>query len=241
MRKYFYPRTPCGVRRQSIHFPDGNIPFLSTYPVRGTTWGFDGEGQCIVISIHVPRAGYDGLSSVDSSSHRYFYPRTPCGVRLHINEPLQHIVVISIHVPRAGYDLTKTGTNMTFKKFLSTYPVRGTTRLRGAQRQIPRHFYPRTPCGVRLSVRLSYDIIQKISIHVPRAGYDQQGNDAGLERYVFLSTYPVRGTTTKTAEESIRSVISIHVPRAGYDLILRYYSRIASKFLSTYPVRGTTL
>ena len=58
---------------------------------------------------------------------------------------------ISIHVPRAGYDGTSTYANKDALKFLSTYPVRGTTH-----RLID---YPR-------------DL--DISIHVPRAGYDQK-------------------------------------------------------------------
>ena len=61
---------------------------------------------------------------------------------------------------------------MSLTKFLSTYPVRGTTLLSG------------------------YNISQiVISIHVPRAGYDRDGAIGDLEDEVFLSTYPVRGTT----------------------------------------------
>ena len=102
---------------------------------------------------------------------------------------------ISIHVPRAGYDTVYGDVQSTTEVFLSTYPVRGTTAspssffhaisflstypVRGTTWMASRrgfstlYFYPRTPCGVRLSRAV-----------------------CGWSRTVFLSTYPVRGTTT---------------------------------------------
>ena len=57
----------------------------------------------------------------------------------------------------------------------------------------------------------------KISIHVPRAGYDPGAlSDKGIEK-IFLSTYPVRGTTARPGVDVESRDISIHVPRAGYD------------------------
>ena len=79
----------------------------------------------------------------------YFYPRTPCGVRLFTG-----------------------GSYVPLMKFLSTYPVRGTTPLSGRYGKREEHFYPRTPCGVRL------DLAGKL-----------------VSTGAFLSTYPVRGTT----------------------------------------------
>ena len=58
---------------------------------------------------------------------------------------------------------------------------------------------------------------------------------------VFLSTYPVRGTTAKHRLNKRRWDISIHVPRAGYDGGFKSLLPRQTKFLSTYPVRGTTL
>ena len=57
-----------------------------------------------------------------------------------------------------------------------------------------------------------------ISIHVPRAGYDSKARLVKTERKVFLSTYPVRGTTADL--EQLAGELPV--------------------FLSTYPVRGTT-
>ena len=170
-RRYFYPRTPCGVRPQHKRIVQAAAAFLSTYPVRGTT---DSNGYSYgfqIISIHVPRAGYDRERQCPGAYLRDFYPRTPCGVRL-----------------------AKLGTTVSTVKFLSTYPVRGTTcpGCRKSSRSL--YFYPRTPCGVR-----------------PRT--PQQSATARE----FLSTYPVRGTTGHRCVCPRRHGISIHVPRAGYD------------------------
>ena len=102
------------------------------------------------ISIHVPRAGYDADQGAGGAE---------CG--------------ISIHVPRAGYDSKRCFHVTPTLLFLSTYPVRGTTRLRVLRVLPDGHFYPRTPCGVRLKNKADYDAYRAISIHVPRAGYDR--------------------------------------------------------------------
>ncbi len=101
-----------------------------------------------------------------------------------------------------------------------------------------------------------------ISIHVPRAGYDFTSTWNCVNSFVFLSTYPVRGTTsvaaypepgtaflstypvrgttTEGAENGWNPCISIHVPRAGYDMYFQNCHTLDELFLSTYPVRGTT-
>ena len=103
--------------------------------------------------------------------------------------------MISIHVPRAGYD----------SAFLPwIHPTK--------------YFYPRTPCGVRPVHRRAHAANHEISIHVPRAGYDIIHSAGVFQNPVFLSTYPVRGTT----------------------LLWRCEQCGETLFLSTYPVRGTT-
>ena len=146
---HFYPRTPCGVRRNppilKFHFGI----FLSTYPVRGTTADVAGFVRGEGISIHVPRAGYDGRAGILRGRQRHFYPRTPCGVRQLNRGRGGPKGCISIHVPRAGYDMPVCVLPLCPLLFLSTYPVRGTTRRWLARLQWSKYFYPRTPCGVR--------------------------------------------------------------------------------------------
>ena len=102
--------------------------------------------------------------------------------------------------------------------FLSTYPVRGTTWMASRRGFSTLYFYPRTPCGVRPSIRMLV-----------------------VDRFVFLSTYPVRGTTEQSRLRLVTDGISIHVPRAGYDDVSEWQKTIDWEFLSTYPVRGTTI
>ena len=64
-----------------------------------------------------------------------------------------------------------------------------------------------------------------ISIHVPRAGYDPTMSPADKNSALFLSTYPVRGTTLHHTRCGFGHHISIHVPRAGYDINLVVITR----------------
>ena len=147
---HFYPRTPCGVRQDYPQDRTRGNQFLSTYPVRGTT-----DGETLMppddfnISIHVPRAGYDTLALPCGMNPRYFYPRTPCGVRPIEKRRWRARRNISIHVPRAGYD--KSVTRKSSKRSISIH--------------VPRAGYDRTGDFVELAGG-------NISIHVPRAGYD---------------------------------------------------------------------
>ena len=59
--------------------------------------------------------------------------------------------------------------------------------------------------------------VGNISIHVPRAGYDKLATLYTIKNQIFLSTYPVRGTTEYGESSYPAYAISIHVPRAGYD------------------------
>ena len=124
---YFNPRTPCGVRLVaasclaeqstiSIHAPRAGCDdrgtnrakalyqFQSTHPVRGATFHKGFFAFKVLISIHAPRAGCDFWRYHRQAIHKYFNPRTPCGVRLG-------------RQGAAGGD----------RAFQSTHPVRGAT------------------------------------------------------------------------------------------------------------------
>ena len=192
-RRYFNPRTPCGVRRPrlfgrrkilliSIHAPRAGCDqierawslccaFQSTHPVRGATSDRGYAPIYARISIHAPRAGCDVGHWQKSRNRRYFNPRTPCGVRqnsLHLRFRRSQI---SIHAPRAGCD-----------------------SCREISMQGWRYFNPRTPCGVRRSGNPDDGYTKIISIHAPRAGCDIIHN------------------RSRATED-----ISIHAPRAGCD------------------------
>ncbi len=172
-QRHFYPRSPCGERLAfrlsylpqpviSIHVPlAGNVPiqsfaamapsaFLSTFPLRGT-------------SLSIALRMFEPLN---------FYPRSPCGERrfflsnpppfllISIHVPLAGNVcagrgrlpagrVISIHVPLAGNVQHNVSHASGAQRFLSTFPLRGTSVTMSASAKSDRDFYPRSPCGER--------------------------------------------------------------------------------------------
>ena len=170
------------------------------------------------ISIHVPRAGYDVPAIERTRRQMHFYPRTPCGVRPG--------TVVFVHGGTA---------------FLSTYPVRGTTRCAGqhcSEKEISIHvpragyddrladhaarqedFYPRTPCGVRHALICDGSVRSGISIHVPRAGYDAPRTPRFLRTNYFYPRTPCGVRRRADRHRAAPHNISIHVPRAGYDTL----------------------
>ena len=163
--------------------------------MRGTTLRYIACAGCpgTFLSTY-PVRGTTGRTGQSRQQHRDFYPRTPCGVR-QATSRLRRALLL----------------------FLSTYPVRGTTTPISERMVKYYYFYPRTPCGVRRAVQRRHFRGQRISIHVPRAGYDR-----------------------RISRNAKAGKISIHVPRAGYDMVPTMMPSSLSAFLSTYPVRGTT-
>ena len=78
---------------------------------------------------------------------KYFYPRSPCGERPRVSPTYRRELAISIHVPLAGNVRVAHKRYVMLPKFLSTFPLRGTSRSTAI-----------------LSLKSS------ISIHVPLAG-----------------------------------------------------------------------
>ncbi len=258
--------------------------FLSTFPLRGTSNTGLVTYEMFDISIHVPLAGnvsyclYYTLdrqgflstfplrgTSLRFSPRRYnqsnFYPRSPCGERLWACRYVPCIHSISIHVPLAGNVAILVAGGIGMVGFLSTFPLRGTSALSrraggarlisihvplagnvsrsGASAGSPRDFYPRSPCGERLS------------------GAPQRAGKA-----IFLSTFPLRGTSSSPPAGGAGGGISIHVPLAGnvtwaspsYMPWQNFYPRSPCgerlkraaracrlpQFLSTFPLRGTS-
>ena len=82
MPSHFYPRSPCGERRQKQPTQTAQKPFLSTLSLRRATcsdhviYVFGG------ISIHALLAESDARISTSQTTSPDFYPRSPCGERL---------------------------------------------------------------------------------------------------------------------------------------------------------------
>ena len=146
------------------------------------------------------------------TNSRYFNPRTPCGVRrakrisrsrterFQSTHPVWGatgrrcttlgLIDISIHAPRVGCDMRLSELHFN-----------------------PKHFNPRTPCGVRPNR------IRTIS----------------LSRR-FQSTHPVWGATAICPVVIYTDGISIHAPRVGCDDVMKSESA-TRKFISIHAPR----
>ena len=104
-----------------------------------------------------------------------------------------------------------------YYQFLSTLPVRGATRPRGAD--VP---------GVA------------ISIHAPREGSDGVTPEPDYQGQISIHA-PREGSDVRRKRRCYEAVdISIHAPREGSDVMRQDARYIDTAFLSTLPVRGAT-
>ena len=156
-----------------------------------------GYGEYMSISIHAPRVGSDGDTTLRLINKYDFNPRSPCGERraMHLFWVLTFLFQstlpvwgatdrrgfffihcrISIHAPRVGSDPTFDINRTVFPAFQSTLPVWGATFV--PNRLVWQHW---------------------ISIHAPRVGSDVRLTVPFFSmRAIFQSTLPVWGATAK--------------------------------------------
>ena len=170
-----------------------------------------------------------------------FNPRTPRGVRLHIDHIMSEVGEISIHAPREGCDQMHDCYDTTYQIFQSTHPARGATAdeptsmldpsgkfqsthpARGATnwsedtRPLWGDFNPRTPRGVRLFCCQPLIGFAGISIHAPREGCDAVLLFPQLIDAISIHA-PREGCDLPIlTQEASHDKISIHAPREGCD------------------------
>ena len=127
-------------------------------------------------TLSLRRATTGGQSCNSTLVH--FYPRSPCGERLHMGVTVLGIQHISIHALLAESDP------------YGCYSLRHSA-----------HFYPRSPCGER---RCSSKIISSsivISIHALLAESDAQNLCVSIIQLIFLSTLSLRRATPRLDAE----------------------------------------
>ena len=84
LRRNFYPRSPCGERLNKSSKLSRNNGFLSTLSLRRATPSFCELPSKAGISIHALLAESDsGYQQPCGHPTTDFYPRSPCGERLH--------------------------------------------------------------------------------------------------------------------------------------------------------------
>ena len=149
-RNNFYPRSPCGERREQKERDRAELEFLSTLSLRRATLcsllsvpmlpGFLSTLSLRrattalveaflseIISIHALLAESDPKSLTRPCSGRYFYPRSPCGERRPQNAAVRH----NLHFyPRSpcGERHDNGGGQSGVREFLSTLSLRRATR-----------------------------------------------------------------------------------------------------------------
>ena len=124
--------------------------------------------------------------------------------------------------------------------FLSTLSLRRATIHHKTRRQPPSHFYPRSPCGERLSLML-YDTSSLIflsTLSLRRATFPAPKPPIMLR---FLSTLSLRRATTHPVTILVRVVISIHALLAESDQFCGCQRGPGIAFLSTLSLRRATL
>ena len=151
---YFYPRSPCGERREIVSI----------------------ERCSLKISIHALLAESDDTRRSIKMELNNFYPRSPCGERHECWTALNHLLRflstlslrratligltygggrnISIHALLAESDDGSLIYNNRCQRFLSTLSLRRATIGQMAIHAIHKYFYPRSPCGERQKYRL---------------------------------------------------------------------------------------
>ena len=132
--KYFYPRSPCGERRQPAPRTPSTTLFLSTLSLRRATQdrGAYFIERLFLSTLSLRRATNLCISIIQLIQH--FYPRSPCGERLvpvHIG---QQCVEISIHALLAESDQSRRACTAYAHVFLSTLSLRRATLPQPPQR-----------------------------------------------------------------------------------------------------------
>ena len=149
----------------------------------------------------------------------HFYPRSPCGERLDVNNPVAALTSISIHALLAESDC---------------YSLRHSAQ--------GRYFYPRSPCGERLQSECPF--AEAVPDFYPRSPCGERlvnlGNIA-TTRTLFLSTLSLRRATARPRYYSMGRYISIHALLAESDHSFSHAIIILVLFLSTLSLRRATI
>ena len=168
-----------------------------------------------------------------------FYPRSPCGERRYVPVWALRVTSISIHALLAESDNVGLDQNAASIAFLSTLSLRRATKGDKFQQGRNSHFYPRSPCGERHSVRPETRQLYVISIHAllaesdhpvgvfitviedfyPRSPCGERliNNVIDGMNKIFLSTLSLRRATVGASQGADNWHISIHALLAESD------------------------
>ena len=192
----FYPRSPCGERRCEIVSIECCSLFLSTLSLRRATQQRLPDSTRQQISIHALLAESDSWATCWPAGGRTFLStlslRRATLAGLNIRQ-IQKI--ISIHALLAESDSVTFPIWVVLQKFLSTLSLRRATHNRWVNLFGFQNFYPRSPCGERLT-----GFFRSLEDHnfYPRSPCGERPYDgliASANFCKFLSTLSLRRAT----------------------------------------------
>ena len=174
-RQTFYPRSPCGERREHTTPPPGAWTFYPRSPCgerpNMTTYEFNNG----MLSIHALLAESDAPGAAIGHRLRPFYPRSPCGERLHLFASSGVDFTLSIHALLAESDNPKIRLSLTI--MLSIHALLAESDLINTYHRIfGDGFYPRSPCGERLNSSYAALDGASVSIHALLAESDERAD-----------------------------------------------------------------
>ena len=211
MRRYFYPRSPCGERhsRRALGFvdPDISIHALLAESDKPTTRRND-KHNVFLSTLSLRRAT---VPTALRTPHQRFLSTLSLRRATQRHSPDSTHRQISIHALLAESDGGSVAGNWRLAIFLSTLSLRRATRIisKGTKKF---NFYPRSPCGERPS---SIDDLEPSTTHFyPRSPCGERLNGVGLIKHIsgFLSTLSLRRATTTIPD--FRGYIRNFYPRS---------------------------
>ena len=196
---YFYPRSPCGERLNKRCEFNGDNRFLSTLSLRRATvsvWSFCGGAFGFLSTLSLRRA--TNLKNTASRCRGYFYPRSPCGERrlsyFYIIKITQFLSTLSLRratipdrEPAAGYLIS------IHALLAESDPTRWAPTCRIS------NFYPRSPCGERLSYFGVSNMAEKFLSTLSLRRATAQATIRNTYRWQFLSTLSLRRATATSS------------------------------------------
>ena len=258
--RYFYPRSPCGERRESQNC-NRQILWISIHALLAESDAWYAEAWKLPkISIHALLAESDSQCLALASGMYDFYPRSPCGERQckRCHCPQQR--AISIHALLAESDGRINDISRLMKISIHALLAESDCKLQLFSIR-HRDFYPRSPCGERLSMGL--DGRFKLYFY-PRSPCGERPFSIFLpiREALFLSTLSLRRATQiiisgyardnhfyprspcgERRKLPMREPTALHFyPRSpcGERLLLMWYQCNTVVFLSTLSLRRAT-
>ena len=169
------------------------------------------------ISIHALLAESDLNQIPPRRFHYHFYPRSPCGERRCLRCCAISCITISIHALLAESDSIFLHPLVLISLFLSTLSLRRATAHTVKKTSIAGHFYPRSPCGERLSCNANVNFTTCISIHALLAESDLRKSPPMCSIRHFYPRSPCGERRGACARRLALSWISIHALLAESD------------------------